>query len=505
MKEILLIDLSSIAYPIWHMSQSEPDPNATSTKTVARIRALTTGRPHAAVCCDSGRSFRAEIAATYKAHRPEQDGTLQHQITLAREQLEADGLPVWAVKGFEADDLVASATAWALRGTSGETVLIVSADKDLLQLVGDRVRAMSVRDGSVVDADGVKAKMGVRPEQMRDYLTLVGDASDNIAGAKGIGPKRAAELLTKFTTLDALYSELEAKGGASIGLPPAMSQELRAFKASGAFQTARALVTLRTDVDLPFAEIERERVPKDAETFGEFEDDELPQPTAEPTSQEGPAGVEAGKGEVTDLPGNDALIHDASSASRLNPPTALIVREPDAIVAAPAEWERGLDPRSLKEARILAEDMFKSRMFSAYGTPHGVLSTIMVGRELGIPAMASLRSIHNIEGKHALSAALMVALVLKAGIAEYFDPEEFDEKHAIFVTKRRGARKEIRLEHTIEMAKTAQLLKPNSNWEKIPIDMLVSRTQSRLARLVYPDILLNLYTPEELAEMRAAA
>ena len=514
MKEIFLIDLSSIAYPIWHMSQSEPDPNATSTKTVARIRALTSGKPHAAVCCDSGRSFRAEIAPSYKGNRPEQDGTLQHQITLAREQLEADGFPVWAVKGFEADDLVASATAWALRGTSDETVLILSADKDLLQLVGDRVRAMSVRDGSIIDAEGVKVKMGVRPEQMRDYLTLVGDTSDNIAGVKGIGPKRAAELLAKFTTLDALYAELEAKGGASIGLPPAMSQELRAFKASGAFQTARALVTLRTDVDLPFAEIDRERVPKDADTFGEFEseDDEIPQPTAEPTSQEGPAGVEAGKGEATDLPGNDAPHHDASSASRLNSPepTALAIREPDAIIPAPAEWERGLDPRSMKDARILAEDMFKSRMFSAYGTPHGVLSTVMVGRELGLPAMASLRSIHNIEGKHCLAASLMVAIVIKSGLAEYFEPISFSDTEATYETKRKGARNPVRLTHTIEMARQAWP-KTKADWEKSflasgwgrnPTDMLVARSSSRLARMVYPDLLSSLYTPEELAEIR---
>src|SRR3990167_4418377 len=141
-REIVLIDLSSLVYPIWHMSQSEPDPNATSTKTVERVRALTAGKPFSAICCDSGRSFRREIASTYKANRPEQDGTLKHQITLACEQLTRDGFPIWSVKGFEADDLIASAVNQAL-ATDDLAVLIITADKDLLQLVCPRVRAMS--------------------------------------------------------------------------------------------------------------------------------------------------------------------------------------------------------------------------------------------------------------------------------------------------------------------------------------------------------------------------
>jgi 5'-3' exonuclease len=84
--EIVLIDLSSIAHPIWHMSQSEPDPNHTSQQIVARIRALASDKPHVAICCDSGRSFRHDIAPSYKANRPEAEAPLHHQIALARER-----------------------------------------------------------------------------------------------------------------------------------------------------------------------------------------------------------------------------------------------------------------------------------------------------------------------------------------------------------------------------------------------------------------------------------
>ncbi len=190
--------------------------------------------------------------------------------------------------------------------------------------------------------------------------------------------------------------------------------------------------------------------------------------------------------------------------------TALAIREMDAIVPAPAEWERQLDPRSMKDARLLAKDMYDSRMFSAYGTPQGDLATIMVGRELGLPAMASLRSIHVIEGKHSLPAALMMALVLKSGLAEYFEPLEFSETAATFETKRKGARNPVELTHTFEMGKQA-FPKTKTDWEKSfmasawgrnPTDMVVARAQARLARMIYPDLLAGLYTPEELAEIR---
>ena len=115
---VLLIDLSSIAHPIWHMSQQEPDPDHTSQSTAAIVRRLASDHPHTAVCCDSPISFRKELDATYKANRPPAEAPLHHQIDLAREALEADGFPVWRVDGFEGDDLIATATRQADAGAS---------------------------------------------------------------------------------------------------------------------------------------------------------------------------------------------------------------------------------------------------------------------------------------------------------------------------------------------------------------------------------------------------
>jgi 5'-3' exonuclease len=462
MATVLLIDLSSIAYPIWHMSQSDPDVNATSTATVAKVRALASGQPHVAVCCDSGRSFRAEIDPTYKANRGERDATLMHQIDLARERLRADGFPVWAQTGMEADDLIATATDMATQRGLG--VLVVSADKDLLALVSPGVRVKSPATGTEYDEAAVEAKLAVKPAQVTEYLMLVGDAADNIKGAPGIGPKKAATLLWTHGDLAAIYAEAEKVPSA---LKPSEVAALAEFKPRA--ETVRKLVALRFDADVPFDEVLKERAPKEAATFA-----------AEETEME----------ETTEAPPA--------------PVTTLAIREPEILAPAPAEWERQLDPRSMDQARKLARDLFDSRMFSAYGTPQGVLSTVMVGRELGLPAMASLRSIHNIEGRHALSASLMVALVLRSGLAEYFEPLSFSEKEATYETKRKGARNPVRLTHTIEMALTANngAFKPKSNWLTVPTDMLVSRASSRLARMVYPDLLAGLYTPEELADMR---
>lgn len=476
--EIVLIDLSSLAHPIWHMSQADPDPNKTSQATVARVRALASGKKHVAVCCDSGRSFRKDLTPSYKANRPESDAALQHQIRLACEQLQADGFPVWSVKPFEADDLIASAIARTILDGSELTALIVSADKDLLQLVGPRVRQMRPDNGNIIDAAGVKEKFGVTPAQVGEYLMLVGDASDNVKGANGIGPKKAAELLQVFGTLKEAYAELATH---PTKFKPALATALREFEPRLA--ETRALIALRADVEVPVQELDNERVPKEVETFAEFKD-EAAAPEPIPTAVPAP-----------DVPAPKPVDPPA--------PTAL-ARVPELVPAGAVPYELSLDPGNLQQAIRIAKDMYDSRLFSAYGTPQAVLSTIMLGRELGLPAIASLRQVHIIEGKHAMSADLMVSLILKSGLAEFFEPVEFNEQHAVWETKRKGARNTVRLEHTLDMAKTAGLVKDKSNWTKVPIDMLNARAKSRLARLIYPDVVGGLYTPDELADMRAS-
>lgn len=484
-EEFLLIDLSSIAYPLWHTSQSEPNPNATSIRTVERVRALASGRARVAICADSGKSFRAEVDASYKANRPAQEETLRHQIRLAIETLQGDGFPVWAVKGYEADDVIATATARALE-IAGSTVVIASGDKDLLALVGPRVSAKSVRDGAVLDEKAVEEKFGVKPCQIRDYLTLVGDSSDNIKGAKGIGPKKAAELLRTFIDLDMAYQYI-ADGGAKLQ-PSTMAalQELRPR-----LETVRALVSMRTDVPIPFEEILADRVPKNAEFVG----------MTEPEEEE-----EMETHEITLVDPSAPLpeLKTVNEPQAEGKPAAALARKPADILPPPAAWELQLEPRSMRDAMALAENLHKSMLFSAYGSPQGVLATVLAGRELGLQAVASLRAFHIIEGKPTLSADLIRGLIIKSGKAKYFRCVERTNERATFETQR-GDDPPISLTYTVEDGKLAwpkgkpdwEAKFKDSGWGRNPADMCVARASAKLARLVYSDVIHSLYAFEE--------
>lgn len=488
---LVLIDLSSIAHPLFHQSGSEPDPNWTSARIVERIRALASGQPHVAICCDAPPYLRKQIEPSYKANRPESDAALHHQIALAVETLRGDGFPVWAVTGFEADDLIASAVAWLPNGDETRDCLIVSADKDLLQLVGPRVSAKSLRDGSVIDEAAVVAKFAVRPDQMRDYLTLVGDASDNIKGARGIGEKRASELLAKHGTLDAIMTpEVLAT------LTPALKTSLEEFAIR--LDTVRTLITLRSDVPVPIEEAFVARVPVTQESAVEEQQDER---------DKFDAAMHAASAPRIEIP-----IHPPILGQAVPPATEAMkaagervvddLRERAALVPqvmpapAPAEWSMQLEPRSIDDAWRLAQRMFESRLFSAYGTTSAVLSTIMAGREIGLQAMASLRAFHIIEGRPTLSAGIIQAMVIKSEQCEYFRCTERTNERATFETKRRD-NPPMALTFTLEDAKMAGVVKQGSGWTKNPADMLVARAATKLARLVYPDICSGLYAPEE--------
>lgn len=497
MNTILLIDLSSIAHPIWHIESANPDPNATSVQTVARIRALASGQPHVALCCDKGPYLRKAISADYKATRPEAPQALHHQIDLAIETLRADGFPVWQVKGYEADDLIATAERCAVyspKPFEGDvSVLIVSADKDILQLVSERVGVKSLRDGTVLDEAAVVAKFGVKPNQMTDYLSLVGDTSDNVKGAKGIGAKKAAELLTKYGTIDAMLVDLHAHG---TNFTPALATALREFEAI--LPTTRALITLRTDAPIPFEDIWKERVPADVAVFdaaGIAQDIEESMPTLE---QEVPPAV-SNRPATGGAQAPPATPPPMPAPAMLNAPQVMLAPREMELLPPPAlEFEKQLEPRSMSHAVQLAGLMFKARLFSAYGTPEGILSTILAGRELGLQAMASLRGMHIIEGKPCMSADLIRALVLKSGHAKFFRPTERTATSATWETQR-GEDPPVTLTFTIEEAQQAGVVKPGSGWAKFPADMLTARASSKLARLVYSDVVFNLYSPEDMA------
>jgi hypothetical protein len=308
---------------------------------------------------------------------------------------------------------------------------------------------------------------------MRDYLTIVGDQSDNVKGIAGIGEKGAAALLQEFGTLGAIYAQLDTLLEEK-RIKPSQGLALKAFLPR--FAEVQTLITLRTDAPVAFEEIITPRTHKDVPPMDEPElDSPEPEPTL-PPEVNGPVPTPA-----------------PVSPPKMN--GTLTVLTPEQAL----DWKAQLEPTSMAEAISLAKHAFDSKLFSAYGTPQAVLMTVLAGRELGLSAMASLRAIHIIEGKPTMSADLIRALVVKSGAVKYFRCTERTADRSTWETQR-GDDPPISLTYTMEEAKAAGVVKPNSGWVKFAADMLVARASSKLARIVCPDILHGIYTPEELRE-----
>jgi DNA polymerase I len=197
--------------------------------------------PHIGVVFDApGKTFRDEIFAEYKAHRPPMPDDLRSQTEPLLAAVEALGLPVLRIDGVEADDVIGTLACRA--AAAGQSVLISTGDKDMAQLVNDHITLINTMSGTVLDRAGVKNKFDVYPEQIIDYLALVGDSSDNIPGIEKVGPKTAAKWLNSYSTLDGLLahaSEITGKVG----------ENLRAGLETLAL--SRQLATIRTDLGLP--------------------------------------------------------------------------------------------------------------------------------------------------------------------------------------------------------------------------------------------------------------
>jgi DNA polymerase-1 len=187
----------------------------------------------------SRKTFRNELYPEYKANRGPMPPEMVEQMPYLNESLEKSGIPILGCEGFEADDIMASVAK--LAAEKNFLVFLVTKDKDMAQIVNEKIHIYQIESGAKgidIGTEYVKKKFGVSPEQIRDYLSLVGDSSDNIPGVAKIGPKSAVELLTKFGDLENIYSHL-----AEI---PKGKQELLIAGKENAF-LSRELVTLKSE------------------------------------------------------------------------------------------------------------------------------------------------------------------------------------------------------------------------------------------------------------------
>ncbi len=211
------------------------------------LQLLKEERPDSVVVCfDSpGPTFRHKAYEAYKATRKEIDADLLTQLKLAREMTETMGFKTVEKSGFEADDLMATLAVRAQ--AAGMEAVLVTGDKDVLQLVGAGIRVYNAAKKVWLDAPQVREKLGVEPEAVVAYLALTGDTSDNVPGVKGIGPVGAAKLLKAFGGLEALVK------AAKRGDPSIPEKTAKAIvEGEEALKTAAKLITLVADVPLEF-------------------------------------------------------------------------------------------------------------------------------------------------------------------------------------------------------------------------------------------------------------
>ncbi len=208
-----------------------------------------------------GPTFRHEKLDTYKANRKPTPDDLIAQIPYVKRIVEAHRIPVVEKQGYEADDVMGT-LAHDLR-KKGHEVVIVTSDKDICQLVGDQIRVMDpAKEYALLGPIEVREKLGVAPDQVIDYLAMVGDASDNIPGVPGIGPKTAVELIQEFKTLDGVYRNLDKVKGES---------KKRALQENEPVaRLARELATIDCDVPLHISIDDMKRRDPDPEALKEI-------------------------------------------------------------------------------------------------------------------------------------------------------------------------------------------------------------------------------------------
>ena len=253
-KRLFLIDGSALAYRSYFAFQGRPltDSRGRNLSAVygfmsALFAIVNRENPNSLVIAFDTKAptFRHKIYPEYKATRQKMPEDMADQLPILRETLEASGIPIMEMEGYEADDLMGTAALLAER--AGYEILLVTGDKDFFQLVNDRVKVYNLRksaaDPEIIGPDEVVVKFGVPPEKVIEVLGLMGDSSDHVPGVKGIGPKGAVELVNQFGDIDSVLEHIEEVKGSQ-------KAKLEAGKESALF--SRRLVTIKTDCPIDF-------------------------------------------------------------------------------------------------------------------------------------------------------------------------------------------------------------------------------------------------------------
>ncbi len=269
-KTLLLVDGSSYLYRAFHampdLRNAEGAPTGAIYGMINMLRRLRQDYEAAYIACvfdAKGKTFRDDLYPEYKANRASMPEDLVRQIEPIHEVVRAMGWPILMVEGIEADDVIGTLAVQA--ASLGLDTVVSTGDKDLAQLVNERVTLVNTMSNEKLDRDGVIAKFGVPPERIVDYLTLVGDTVDNVPGVEKVGPKTAVKWLTQYGTLDGVIAHAKDIGGV-------VGENLR--RTLDWLPQAQHLVTVKCDCDLSahLSTIDQQLInrPEDNEALREF-------------------------------------------------------------------------------------------------------------------------------------------------------------------------------------------------------------------------------------------
>ncbi|HSI37630.1 MAG TPA: DNA polymerase I [Methylotenera sp.] len=250
MKTLLLVDGSSYLYRAFHalpdLRNSRNEPTNAIKGVLSMLRKLHKDYPadYSACIFDAkGKTFRDDIYPEYKANRPSMPDDLRSQVEPLHDAIKAMGWPLLVVDGVEADDVIGALAKQA--EAQGVRVIISTGDKDMSQLVNEHVTVINTmpnafrKGDEILDIAGVEAKFGLKPEQIIDYLTLIGDSVDNVPGVEKVGPKTAVKWLAEYNSLDNIIANADKFSGV-------VGENLR--KALDWLPTGRELITIKCDL-----------------------------------------------------------------------------------------------------------------------------------------------------------------------------------------------------------------------------------------------------------------
>ena len=499
---LLIVDFSAVFWRQWHASAGEALTFARQ-RTVEQVRAHAAEHTYTVVALDSPDCWRRDLWSGYKANRPPKDEAALEQMRQAQADLAAL-YPCIAEPRWEADDVIAHIVDDA-RGNrlavcddnikanrSFDELVILTADKDLLQELEPWCSMFHLGRNQLVTAESAQSELGIPVQLIPDYLALVGDKSDNVLGVKGVGPKRAAELLAKHGDLGGIYAALDDDAEQFTPALRAALVDARERK-DCPIDVALGLVSLwpfNASERTGFADYSDLRPKCDERSPSKYPLDYVLH-WKPPTKETNTVIDEADFDDAIEAP-------PAPQTPTPTPTPAPAPSQPKAL-APSSDWQRALEPRDTSGAYGLAKVVVNSRMFSGYGTPEAAMLVIMAGREFGLGAMASLRSFHVVEGKPTMSAQAMMARCLEHPSCKLFRVVRSKCTHEVAVVEvqRRDWSEPETYTWTLDDAKRAGLA-GRPNWAKYPRDMLINRCVAEAARFTWPEVMAGVYSPDEL-------